>query len=194
MTELTAPPWAQPCAGFRSQKAAQICAYFANESGGTIEKLKLIKLVYLSERKFLSEYHHPMLFDEYYSLPHGPICSSTLNGINGVIHESLWDEYIARNGNIVVAVKSVERDDLDHISDAELEVLQGVWKEFSRLMASQIRNYTHEYCSEYTETDKARIPISYRQILEALGEEDAPDIAKEISELVILEGILENNE
>ena len=193
MTQLIAPPWAQPCAGFRSQKAAQICAYFANESGGTIEKLKLIKLIYLSERKFLSEYHHPMLFDEYYSLPHGPICSSTLNGINGVIHEDLWDEYIARNGNIVVAVKSVERDDLDHVSDAELEVLHAVWQQFSGLTASQIRNYTHENCSEYTETDKARIPISYRQIFEALGERDALDIANEISELVKLEGILENN-
>lgn len=135
-----------------------------------------------------------MLFDEYYSLPHGPICSSTLNGINGVIHENLWDEYIARNGNIVVAVKSVKRDDLDHISDAELEVLQGVWQQFSGLTASQIRNYTHEHCPEYTETDKARIPISYRQILEALGEADAVDIAREISELVKLEGILENNE
>lgn len=193
MTELSAPAWAQPCAGFRSQKAAQICAYFANESGGTIEKLKLIKLVYLSERKFLSEYHHPMLFDEYYSLPHGPICSSTLNGIDGIIHEGLWDEYIARNGNIVVAVKSVERDDLDHISDAELEVLQGVWQKFAKLTASQIRNYTHENCSEYMETDKARIPISYRQIFEALGEEEASQIAKEISELVKLEGILESN-
>ena len=194
MSELSAPPWAQPCAGFRSLKAAQICAYFASQSGGTIEKLKLIKLIYLSERKFLSEYHHPMLFDEHYSLPHGPICSSTLNGINGVIHESLWDEYIARNGNIVVAVKSVERADLDHISDVEMEVLNGVWQEFSGMTASQIRNYTHENCPEYTETDKARIPISYRQIFEALGEEDSLDIAKEISSMVKLEGILENNE
>ena len=194
MSELTAPQWAQPSAGFRSQKAAQVCAYFAKQSGGTIEKLKLIKLVYLSEREFLSAYHHPMLFDEYYSLPHGPICSSTLNGINGVIDESLWDEYIARNGNIVVAVKAVERDDLDHVSDAEMEVLQNVWKKFSGLTASQIRNYTHENCSEYTETDKARVPISYHQIFEAIGEEDALNIANEILELVKLEGILEDNE
>jgi len=193
MPELTAPPWAQPSAGFRSEKAAQICAYFATQSGGTIEKLKLIKLVYLSERKFLSEYHHPMLFDEYYSLPHGPICSSTLNGINGIIHESLWDKYIARDGNIVVAVKSVERDDLDYISDAEMEVLHGIWNKFSGLTASQIRNYTHEHCPEYTETDKARIPISYRQIFEAIGENDATEIANEISEFVKLEGILEDN-
>ena len=194
MAGLTAPPWAQPCAGFRSRKAAQICAYFATQNGGTIEKLKLIKLVYLSERKFLSEYHNPMLFDEFYSLPHGPICSSTLNGIDGIIHETLWDEYTARNGNIVVAVRSVERSDMDHVSDAEMQVLRDIWQTFSGMTASQIRNYTHENCPEYTETEKARIPISYRQILEALGEQDAVDIAQDIIELVKLEGILENDE
>ena len=58
-----------------------------------------------AERAFISENHHPMLFDEYYSLPNGPVCSSALNGINGIIHEEIWDNYIARNGNIVVTVK-----------------------------------------------------------------------------------------
>lgn len=193
MAELTAPPWAQPSAGFRSRKAAQICAYFANQSNGTIEKLKLIKLVYLAERQFLSTYHHPMLFDEFYSLPHGPICSSTLNGIDGIIDTALWDEYIARNGNIVVAVKAVERSDLDHVSDAEMKVISDVWQKYANMTASQIRNHTHRFCAEYTETDRARIPITYREILSALGEEDAVGISQDISNLVKLEGILENN-
>ena len=194
MAALTAPTWAQPCAGFRSQKAAQICTYYASLSGGMIEKLKLIKLVYLAEREYLSSYHHPMLFDEFYSLPNGPICSSTLHGVNGVIHEDLWDEYIARNGNIVVAVKSLERDDLDQVSDAEMEVVTEIWRKFSGMTASQIRNYTHEHCPEYTETDRARVPISYLDIFEALGEKDAAIISDDISELVKLEGILEGDE
>ncbi|MCY3787767.1 MAG: Panacea domain-containing protein, partial [Gemmatimonadetes bacterium] len=153
MAQFMAPSWIQPSAGFRSRKAAQICAYFATQSEGTIEKLKLIKMIYLAERKYLFAHHHPMLFDEFYSLPHGPICSSTLNGINGTLGDSFWDEYIARNGNIVVAVKAVARDDLDEISDAEMAVIEEVWEEFSKMTASQIRNYTHDNCSEYTETD-----------------------------------------
>ena len=191
MAESMTLSWTQPCAGFRSRKAAQMCAYFATQSDGTIEKLKLIKLIYLAERKHLFEHHHPMLFDEFYSLPHGPICTSTLNGINGMVHEALWDEYVARNGNIVVAMKAVAREDLDEISDAEMTAITEVWGEFSNMTASQIRNYTHDHCPEYTETDNARIPISYRQIFEALGEEDAEVISQSISELVKLEGILE---
>ena len=194
MAPSTVPFWVQPIAGFRSRKAAQICAFFATLSAGSIEKLKLIKMIYLAERKFLFAHHHPMLFDEFYSLPHGPICSSTLDGIDGTLGDAPWDEYLARNGHIVMAVKPVVRNDLDDISDAEMAVIDEIWEEFSNMTASQIRNYTHDNCQEYTETDRARIPISYQQIFEAFGEPDAAGISQSISELVKLEGILEVDE
>jgi uncharacterized phage-associated protein len=87
MANATAPSWAAPLVGFKLKKAAQLAAYFSVQSEGLIEKLKLIKLIYLTERRFIANHKHPMLYDELYSLPHGPICSSTLNGIDGVIHE-----------------------------------------------------------------------------------------------------------
>ena len=180
-----------PLVGFRSRKAAQICAYFAVRSGGIIEKLKLIKLVYFSERTFLGENHHPMLFDELFSLPHGPICSSTLNGIDGEIHEQIWDDFVARNGNEIVALRKFTRDDLDEISDAEMDMLERVWAEFGHMTASQLRNYSHDHCPEYTET-AGRIPISYREVLEALGvsDTDAEAVEREISELRREENVL----
>ena len=192
MSELSAPPWASPLVGFRSRKAAQLCAYFAGKNAragttGTIAKLKLIKLLYFAERRFISEYHHPMLFDEYYSLPHGPICSGALNGIDGIIHGKIWDKYIARNGNIVVALKSLSRDELDEVSDAELSVVDEIWREFGHMTASQLRNYSHEHCSEYKETTKDRIPISYKQILKAVGKEDADVLANDIEEMIDLD-------
>lgn len=190
MVDLTAPTFAQPAAGFRTRKSAQICSYFAVKNGGTIEKLKLIKLMYLSERKFLSEYRHPMLFDEMYSLPNGPICSATLNGIDGVIHDELWSDFLVRNGNIVMAVSDLDRDGFDEVSDAEMDVISSIWDQFRDMTASQIRNYTHNYCPEYTETEKARIPISYKQIFEALGESDAIQIAAAIDDMIHMDGIL----
>jgi uncharacterized phage-associated protein len=182
--------FAAPLAGFRSRKAAQLSAFFAVRSAGTIEKLKLIKLIYMAERRFLGLYHHPMLFDELYSLPHGPICSSTLNGIDGIIHNATWDEFIARNGNIVVALKKFTRAELDELSDAELSAARATWKRFRGMTASQIRNWSHEHCPEYTETLKRRIPIAYRDVLEALGREDAEQIDREINEMRRIESLL----
>lgn len=178
------PNFLAPLVGFRSRKAAQICARFAVLNGGIIEKLKLIKLIYLSERQFLGEHLHPMLFDELFSLPHGPICSSTLNGIDGAIHGHIWDDFVARNGNEIVALKKFVRHDFDEISDAEMDTLDSVWKKFGYMSASQLRNYSHEHCPEYTETT-GRLPIAYRELLEAVGipEDDAERVEREIAEL-----------
>jgi uncharacterized phage-associated protein len=169
-----------PLVGFKSRKAAQIAAFFALKSTipnhGTIEKLKLIKLIYFSEREFLRAYHLPMLFDEFYSLPHGPICSATLNGLDGKLDdgdESVWGEFIARNGNVVVAMKRFTRESLDAIGTAEMKMLKFIWHRFGDMTASQLRNYSHENCPEYTEITKGRIPISYREVMEALGVEKA---------------------
>ncbi len=190
MANVTAPAWAAPLVGFKSKKAAQLAAYFAVKSDGLIEKLKLIKLVYWTERRFIANYKHPMLFDELYSLPHGPICSSTLNGIDGVIHEEIWNDYIARNGNIVVSIKRFTRDDLDELSDAEIAIAEKTWRRFGKMTASQLRNYSHQNCPEYTEVEQGRIPISYKQLFEALGIEDSERLEHEIQHVRRLDSLL----
>ena len=191
MADNEIPTYAIPLVGYRSNKAAQMCAYFALKSGGEIEKLKLIKLIYLTEREFVRQHHIPMLFDELYSLPHGPICSSTLNGIDRVIDGDIWSNFIQMHGKSnAVAVKRFERDDFDEISDAEIAYLDATWGEFGRMTASQIRNWSHKHCPEYTEIDKGRVPISYADILKAFGDDAAEEVEREISELRRAESVL----
>jgi uncharacterized phage-associated protein len=184
MTTPSFPAYAAPVIGFRSRKAAQMSAFFALKSnGGLIDKLKLIKLIYLSERAFLKDNHYPMLFDELYSLPNGPICSGTLNGIDGIIHSEIWDDFVARTGNRILPIKHFTRQDFDEISDAELDVLEQTWSKFGHMSAFKIRDYTHTDCPEYTEITSGRIPISYKEVFEALGEPDAALLDEEIADL-----------
>lgn len=190
MSDNSTPSYAAPLVGFRSRKAAQLAAFFALKAAGSIEKLKLIKIIYMTERRFLQDHEHPMLFDELYSLPHGPICSSTLNGIDGIIHEDVWDQFIARNGNEISPVKRFSRDDFDELSDAEIDIANRMWTRFRGMTSSQIRNYSHRNCPEYTEIDRGRIPISYREVLEALGNPAAKEIDREIADLRRAESIL----
>jgi uncharacterized phage-associated protein len=184
------PNFLVPIVGFRSRKAAQLCAKFACAAGGTIEKLKLIKLIYLTERAFIRDHRVPMLFDELYSLPHGPICSSTLNGINGGVQEEIWSEYIARNGNIVVSVHRSDRESLDELSDAEIATAEDVWNQRGHMTASQLRNFTHDNCPEYTEVEDGRVPITYADLLTALGDNRAEEIDREIQEIRRAESVL----
>jgi len=170
-----------PLVGFKSRKAAQTSAFFAAQCSLEIDKLKLIKLIYLAERDFVFQYGHPMLYDEFFSLQHGPICSSTLTGINGEIDNEIWAQFISIQGYKVKAIKNFTRDEYDEISDAEFDLLKATWDSFGWMNASEIREYSHKNCPEYTEVSKGRIPISYRDLFKALGEENAEELEHEIS-------------
>lgn len=173
--------------GFRSAKAAQIAAYFVSRAGGNIEKLKLAKMLYLSEREHLSRYDRPMTMDELYSLPHGPVCTSSLNGIDGKFDGKEWD-IIKAHGRDQVHGRKVNRDDLDEVTNAEYAVLESIWDDFGHMTAGQVRAWTHvpENCPEYVETTKSRLPISYEDVLRALGKENAREISLEIAEARLL--------
>src|ERR1700722_10442330 len=119
-----------PSAGFDETKSAQMAAYFAQQSRYPIDKLKLIKLIYLAEREFLSRHLLPMTLDEFYSMKNGPVASAALNGLNGKLDRALWDNLIKNKSNKICAVKVRSRDDFDSLSDADIEVLDAVWAAF----------------------------------------------------------------
>ena len=182
MAREPANPRGRPPAGFRARKAAQICAYFATRAGGQIDKLKLSKLVYLAERRFLEDHHAPMLHDDLYSLEHGPVCSGALGGMEGTGDPAVWDGYIQRHGrDTIVVSRAVKRADLDHVSQAEFAVLQAIWKRFGNRAPARLRNYTHEQCPEYTEVSRGSEPISYQRLFKVLGAEDADGLAEEVA-------------
>lgn len=170
-------------AGFQSEKAAQISSYFAQKNNAPIDKLKLMKLIYLSEREFMERYTEPMLYDEFFSLPHGPICSNTLNGINGELDIEIWNKFISRNGHkIKTTQNSFNRDDFDEISDAEIEVLNSTWDSFGWMTTTEIRNYTHKNCPEYTELEKGCLPIHYPNLFKVLGYDNPQHLSDEIDQ------------
>src|SRR5215469_9113792 len=102
--------------GYNIRKAAQVTAFFASKAGGSVEVLKVAKLLYLADREFMSRYDFPILFDCLVSMPHGPVTSLTLNYINGLEGErDHWDEFVeARAGNNVgLKNENLSIDDLD---------------------------------------------------------------------------------
>ncbi len=132
-----------------------------------MEKLKLTKLLYLVERKSIADRVRPMLYDEYYSLKDGPICSNALNGLN-MQPPDIWSKYVVAENTINRSCKSSDIE-LDHLSSYDLELLDEVWIEFGGYTSSQIRNWTHENCQEYTEVKSGRIGISLSSIAAATG-------------------------
>ncbi len=160
---------------FNEQKAAQAAAYFLFRSGRPLSVVKLMKLLYLAERRSFQKFGEPMIGDVLVSMDHGPVLSRTYNHIKGARRSSDkgWEYWIAdRAGHDLAlrhpkALTSPEKD-LLQLSDADLEVLDETWKKFGRMNQWKLRDYTHRYCPEWKDPEGSMIPMKPEEFFAAL--------------------------
>lgn len=170
-------PW------YNSRKAAQIAAFFAIREGGRIPVLKAVKLIYLSERRFMNAFDSSMLRDQLVSMEHGPVNSITLNQINGLTgNKDEWSEFVTDREDHCYSIPSsgMEVDRLDELSRAELKTLEETWAEFGHMDQWQIRDYTHDNCPEWEDPDFSSQPIPYSRVFKFLGKPDPEELEKKI--------------
>ena len=169
--------------GYRATKAAQVAAFFLSKVPQGMDKLKLIKLIYLAERESIRSRGRPMIYDEYYSLKDGPICSNTLDGINHSSRKDVWAEYVEKDGNRNRRqVRVFNPEAMDELSKSDFSVLNSVWDQFGWMDTGNIRNWTHKHCAEYTEINSGRIPINLNAMAAALGIENAQCVDEHVTE------------
>src|SRR3989304_5613958 len=101
---------------YREDKAAQAAARLLKLGGGKMNHMKLVKLLYLADRKALLKWGRPITFDWYVSMPHGPALSFTLDKINDSAPpdgSSYWHRIISeRKGHEVSLLGDVPNDQL----------------------------------------------------------------------------------
>lgn len=162
---------------FNARMAAQVVAFFAcKEKSNKISKLKVIKLIYIADRESIKTQGEPILSDERFALDHGPINSATLSLIdeNGSArHLTTFKQFISRiDSRTSVAKREFSRDDLDELSDLDIEILETVWAEHGKRSASALRAWTHIKTNipEYNEPPEgSRTKIFLSDIYEAVG-------------------------
>jgi len=62
---------------FSEKKIAQVAAFFVSKAGGRLNHMKLLKLIYLSDRESLDQWGEPISYD---SMERGSVLSSTTGG------------------------------------------------------------------------------------------------------------------
>jgi len=156
-------------------KIAQIAAYMLSRGGGQMNVLKLTKLLYLSEREAITCFGSMMAGDSPHSMPEGPVLTQTLDLTNGALDSvpGGWNNWVTDKADYEVALnpkkKGFDRDDLDELSNAEIEVLDCVWKKFGHMEKYEIRDWTHKYCKEWEDPHGSSFPIPLERIYKAVG-------------------------
>ena len=171
--------------GYDVRKAAQVVAYFALQQGGSINVLKLSKLMYLAEREFMARFDVPMFYDKLVSMPDGPVASVTLNLINGEIEHEGWSEIVAkREGHDMRPVDGITLESLDELSRADLSVLATLWGKFAKFDRYELRDWTHnpKNIPEWVDPEGSSLPIDHAEVFRRLGKDKVDVLVRDVEQ------------
>lgn len=133
---------------FAHRKATQALNFLARQSGGCINKLKALKLVFFADRYHLRKFGRPVSECAYYAMTHGPVASEAKQIAEGgdllpAPVRSYARKFLEKKSDYDYA--SVADVDKSVLSESDLEALTFAWENFSYLPKYQLRDLTHRY-------------------------------------------------
>ncbi len=135
------------------RKVADMVAYFLlKEQYGEMDYLKLIKLMYLSDREGFIRDNEPISCDDMASMEHGPVLVETLDLMEGIqpSKPNGWNSRINDLDDSYISVKEDVIDyDLDKLSAADREIMDDIWENVGHLSEEQLRQYIRRNCPEW---------------------------------------------
>jgi uncharacterized phage-associated protein len=150
------------------RKAAQALNYFARQHGGSINKLKALKLLFFADRYHLRKFGRPVSECTYFAMTHGPVASEAKNIAEEADHLpqsalAYTRKYVRRKGDYDCA--TVAEVDASVLSASDREALDFAWRNFGRFSKYQLRDITHHYpewkCHEHKLAATKRVPMDY---------------------------------
>lgn len=135
---------------YNIKKIVELLNYFAIKEDGTINVMKALKLIWLSDRKHLITYGRTISNDKYFAVKNGPIQTHACNIAKNDLRNA--------NTNIIeYSINSIEYDkkiysysskkklELGYFSDSDLEILSSIYSEFGNKNEFELSELSHEF-------------------------------------------------
>lgn len=173
---------------FNTHKATEAALQFIARSGGRINVMKLVKLIYLLDRLSIQRRGVPVVGGVYFSMRNGPVTSELLDLVNAgeLAGESgsRWDELISDRKDHEIAMRPSVQPERENLSDSEIALIDEINAEHGGKDQWQLRDWCHERCGEWTPLQNGRERISIREMAVNVGRnpEEAARIADEACE------------
>ena len=134
--------------GFQYKKAVQALNYFALKEGGEINKMKAIKLIWLSDRLHLRTFGRMITNDTYFALKFGPVPSATRD-LLGNSFSSLPEEteYVLEYLDIdkQYYYNSKKQPYLKVFSQTDRDILNNVYDYYGKYNQYTLRDISHRF-------------------------------------------------
>ncbi len=162
---------------FNERKALAAATYLLGRNGGTMNYMRLLKLLYFADRMSFQEYGRPITGDRYVAMKKGPVLSMVYDRIKA----GEWGGLIRTHG---YDVNLVDGEFTDPLSEAEISILDEVTRTFRTLDHWNLSDLSHDL-PEWKETpNKTNGDIPVESILRTLGKKsvDIREIREEARE------------
>jgi len=166
---------------FDERAAAQAAAYLLRHHGGPMPSAKLVRLLYLVDRRGFVETEYPTTGDRFVAMPDGPALARISDLIAGERHdgESPWSAFVSPfPDGCVIAIGPCDED---RLSDYDREMIGGVLDEFGAMDDEALAAHMRAL-PEWTAPAGPCADIDLRVILRDIGYSEG-DIAEVASEL-----------
>ncbi len=161
-----------------------------------MSRMRLLKLLYLANRRSLKETGDPIVDDDAFAMKDGPVLSHTYDLIKGVEQDekaqSMWNERFKVVDRILIQMLS--NPGSDHLSDYDVETLVDIASEWNEYGDYDISELTHTF-DEYKRHWNGAVPserISEIDLLQGIGftREESLALLKEAGVYAIEKNVL----
>lgn len=176
---------------FDERKATQAACYLLSLNNGHMNYMKMIKLLYLSDRKYILDFSNSITTDCYVSMDNGPVTSNIYDCIkegrfdNG----SYWSSRIRTEDHDVTLIKNDSY--YEYLSPMEMDVISSVNKEFENDREWDVVDYCHKNLAEWQNPAGSSIRISIEDIIKA--EKSGEEAEESIEETALAADIQKGN-
>jgi len=131
------------------RKITQVLNWLAKKEGGSINKMKAIKLIWMADRLHLRKYGRSITNDDYIAMRLGPVGSMTRD-ITDQATQYLSDEqlgyartYLSKTDDNYF--KSIDDVDGSVLSKSDIEILEQVYEKLGKFNQFDLKDLSHEY-------------------------------------------------
>jgi hypothetical protein len=159
---------------YNPKKATQAAAYLVRLNGGKMDLWRMLKLIYLFDRKSLVETGSTVSSAALDNLPHGgtpsQIYDNTKTHRDDRFKDAVWREYLTESVNNEVELKNHEFS-TDELSEFERTLIKQTWEEFVGVSYWNLYDYVHNL-PEFKDPKGSSVRIDPEEILRHAGWND----------------------
>ena len=176
---------------FDEMKAAQAACYLLSLNAGQMNYMKMIKLLYLADREYITDWCNSITTDSYVSMDNGPVTCKIYDLIKDshIDNGTYWASLIRTVGYNAVLIK--EPDEYDRLSPMEMEVIAKTNQRFAESGEWDVVRFCHENLAEWQNPSGSTIQITIEDIIRAA--KDEKDVDECIEEMSLAAQIQKNN-